>query len=202
MGCSHLLTLEADVVGVFPHGVVQRLLVEFGRGGRDGIALHLILVLQSQETLPLRVVVEGRDRVQDLLQGWVGNRRVLGGREGGEGGRRGREGGREGREGGGREGGGREAQVCWSVGLEWFLPYETYHADGAEHEPECDSGSGPALGEGIAAAVVVEHVATLQLCVCVCVCVCVCMCVCVCVCVCMCCVCVRVCVCVCGYSLE
>ena len=90
MGCSHLLALEADIVGVFPHGVVQRFLEELGRGGSEGVALHLILVLQPQKALPLRVLIEGGDRIQHLLEGGVGNGRVLGGREG------------------------REARSCWS----------------------------------------------------------------------------------------
>ena len=39
----------------------------------------------------------------------------------------------------------------------------THHTDRTEHEAEGDPGAGPALGEGIVAALVVEHVPTLQL---------------------------------------
>lgn len=39
----------------------------------------------------------------------------------------------------------------------------THHTDGAEHEPEGDSGSNPALGQGVVAAMIVEHMTTLQL---------------------------------------
>lgn len=39
----------------------------------------------------------------------------------------------------------------------------TYHTQRAEHEAEGYHGSRPPLSEGIAAAVVVKHMATLQL---------------------------------------
>ena len=74
---AYFLALAADIVGVLPHGIVQWLLVELGGGGGDGTALHLVLVLQSQETLPLGVIEEGCDWVQDLLQGGVSDGRVL-----------------------------------------------------------------------------------------------------------------------------
>ena len=40
---------------------------------------------------------------------------------------------------------------------------DTYLTEGAEAEAECNHGSRPSLGESMAAAVVVEHMSTLQL---------------------------------------
>lgn len=67
----------ADIVGILPHGIVQRLLVELGGWRSDGIALHEVLVLQSHHTLPLHILVQIHDGIKDICQLSMGNGGVL-----------------------------------------------------------------------------------------------------------------------------
>ena len=69
----YLFTLEANIVGVFPQGIFLRLLVEFGGGRSDCLALCLVLVFQSQQTLPLDVVIQINQRRSNVFEMWMGN---------------------------------------------------------------------------------------------------------------------------------
>ena len=42
---THLLALVAHVIGILPHGILQGLLIELGRGGGEGLTFHLALKL-------------------------------------------------------------------------------------------------------------------------------------------------------------
>ena len=76
---TDLLALVADIVGIFPHGVLQGLLVELGSGGHQGLAVHLVLVLQAHQTLPLHILMELIHRPQHVSKLRVANGSVLGG---------------------------------------------------------------------------------------------------------------------------
>ena len=73
----YLLALVADIVGIFPHGIVKWLLVELGGGGNDGLTLHLVLVLQAHQTLALHILKEVHHWPQNVCELRVGDGRVL-----------------------------------------------------------------------------------------------------------------------------
>lgn len=58
---GNLLALEADVVGILPHGILHGLVVELGCGGCNGLALGLALVLQTQHALVLYIIIETKE---------------------------------------------------------------------------------------------------------------------------------------------
>ena len=73
----YLLALVADIVSIFPHGIVKRLLVELGGGGGNGLTLHLVLVLQAHQTLALHILKEVHHWPQNVCELRVGDGRVL-----------------------------------------------------------------------------------------------------------------------------
>ena len=75
---THFLALIANVVSIFPHGVLQRFLVELGGGGSDGLAVHQVLVLQAHQTLALDVFVQIIHWAQHICKLGVTNWSVLG----------------------------------------------------------------------------------------------------------------------------
>ena len=114
----NLFALEADIVGILPHGILHGLVVELGSRGRNSLTLGLVLVLQTQHTLVLHIIVKTEKRCGYFCKLGVADRSFLtkqkqvnettekGGKE------REREGQREGR----REG---EEKVCG--GVTWLL---------------------------------------------------------------------------------
>ena len=55
---GYLFALEADVVGILPHGILHGLVVELGSGRCDSLAFGLILILQTQHTLVFHVIIK------------------------------------------------------------------------------------------------------------------------------------------------
>ena len=59
---GNLFALEANVVGILPHGILHGLVEELGSRGSDSLTLGLILVLQTQHTFVLHVVIKTKKR--------------------------------------------------------------------------------------------------------------------------------------------
>ena len=77
LSLHYLATLVADIVSILPHGVLQRFLVELGGLGGDGVTVHLVLILQTHQTLPLHVSVQVVDQMQHISKLGVPYRSVL-----------------------------------------------------------------------------------------------------------------------------
>ena len=70
---AHLFALVTNVVGIFVYRIFRRLLVVLGVCCCDRLALGEVLVLQSEKSLPLHVLVQFKDRVQHVFQTRMGN---------------------------------------------------------------------------------------------------------------------------------
>ena len=59
---GNLFALEADIVGILPHGILHGLTVELGSRGCNSLALGLILIFQTQHTLVLHIIIKTEKR--------------------------------------------------------------------------------------------------------------------------------------------
>ena len=74
---TDLLALVAHIIGVFPHGILQGLLIELGRRGGEGLTFHLVLKLYSEKTLSLDIFIQLSGWLKNISKIWMRNRSVL-----------------------------------------------------------------------------------------------------------------------------
>ena len=59
---GNLFALEADIVGILPHGILHGLVIELGSRRCNSLTLGLILILQTQCTLVLHIIIQTEKR--------------------------------------------------------------------------------------------------------------------------------------------